>query len=542
MATAEGWAEAPLVREQMVLFPTSIDEVIPHDHEVRLLDEVLRTLDWADWEDAYPRRKGQPPIHPRVLASLWLYGLSRKIKASRPLEYACSHNIDFIWLAEGRRPDHSTLAAFFTKFGTQLKDLFKQVVRLAVRMGLARLGEVAFDGTRVKACNGRYNTLTGKTLAERLALVDREIDELMQQAQAAQAGSDDAGSPGTSTQLPSELATLEERRAKLQAALERANELDEERRKDGLTTPAQVPMNDLESRVMPNKEGGFAPNFTPTALTDGHCGIILETNVLDTVNEHRETLPSIDAATETYGEKLETFLADTTMSTGPILAGLEERGITGYLPATSSEPPAESPVLRDDWSLPVLEEHRDALPKNSQGQLDRSNFLYDADRDEYRCPMGRALPYVDREFRDGVESRRYRSESCEDCPLASSCLKPPRGAARDADNSIVNGRRRTIRRDAHADARDRMAARMSEASSQAKFDRRSWVAETPFAWLKGILGLRQFRHVGLEKVEQEWRWACLSLNVKKILKAIAKLRALARAALEAAGVEALPAS
>ena len=149
MATAEGWAEAPLVREQIVLFPTSIDEVIPDDHEVRLLDEMLQTRDWADWEAEYPRRKGQPPIHPRVLASIWLYGLSRKIKSSRPLEYACSHNIDFIWLAEGRQPDHSTLAAFFTKFGT----------------------------------------------------------------------------------------------------------LDEERRKDGLKKPAQVPMNDLESRVMPNKEG-----------------------------------------------------------------------------------------------------------------------------------------------------------------------------------------------------------------------------------------------------------------------------------------------
>ena len=119
MAAAVGWAEAPLVREQIVLFPTSIDEVIPGDHEVRLLDEMLRTLDWTKWEAEYSRRKGQPPIHPRVLASIWLYGLSRKIKSSRPLEYACSHNIDFIWLAEGRQPDHSTLAAFSTKFGTQ---------------------------------------------------------------------------------------------------------------------------------------------------------------------------------------------------------------------------------------------------------------------------------------------------------------------------------------------------------------------------------------------------------------------------------------
>ena len=91
---------------------------------------MLRTLDWTKWEAEYSRQKGQPPIHPRVLASIWLCGLSRKIKSSRPLEYACSHNITFLRLAEGRRPDHSTLAAFFTKFRDQLKDLFKQAVRL----------------------------------------------------------------------------------------------------------------------------------------------------------------------------------------------------------------------------------------------------------------------------------------------------------------------------------------------------------------------------------------------------------------------------
>jgi hypothetical protein len=99
-----------------------------------------------------------------------------------------------------------------------------------------------------------------------------------------------------------------------------------------------------------------------------------------------------------------------------------------------------------------------------------------------------------------------------------------------------------------------MVARMSGASSKAKFNRRSWVAETPFAYVKGTLGLRQFRHAGLEKVEQEWRRACLSLNVKKILKTLAKRRALAKlralakrlalatAALEEARIEALPAS
>ncbi len=45
---------------------------------------------------------GQPPIHPRVMAGVILYGLMRRIRSSRQLEYACGNNIDFMWLAEGR--------------------------------------------------------------------------------------------------------------------------------------------------------------------------------------------------------------------------------------------------------------------------------------------------------------------------------------------------------------------------------------------------------------------------------------------------------
>jgi hypothetical protein len=39
-----------------------------------------------------------------------------------------------------------------------------------------------------------------------------------------------------------------------------------------------------------------------------------------------------------------------------------------------------------------------------------------------------------------------------------------------------------------------------------------------------VLGLRQFRHRGLEKVDQEWRWSCLNLNFKKLVRALLRWR------------------
>ena len=141
-----------------------MDASISDDHPVRLLDEILKGLDWSAWEAEYDGQKGQPPIPPWVMAGVILYGLMRGIRSSRMLEYLCGHNVDFMWLAEGRVIDHTTLCKFRTRFRGPLKELFRQLGKLSLQMGLIRLVEVAFDGTRVKANASRLRTWTAERL------------------------------------------------------------------------------------------------------------------------------------------------------------------------------------------------------------------------------------------------------------------------------------------------------------------------------------------------------------------------------------------
>ena len=96
-----GWAKPGYERDQAVLFYPTLDRVIPEDHPVRFFDEVLRRLDGSAWEAEYDRVEGQPPIHPRVVASAILYGLSMGIRSSRRLEWACGDALDYLWLVEG---------------------------------------------------------------------------------------------------------------------------------------------------------------------------------------------------------------------------------------------------------------------------------------------------------------------------------------------------------------------------------------------------------------------------------------------------------
>ena len=71
-----------------------------------------------------------------------------------------------------------------------------------------------------------------------------------------------------------------------------------------------------------------------------------------------------------------------------------------------------------------------------------------------------------------------------------------------------------------------MAAKMATDEGQEKYNQRTWIAETPFAILKSILGVRQFLTRGLENVDNEWRWACTAFNLKKIINEVVRLRAL----------------
>jgi transposase len=254
------WQKAPVNRKQQVLIATMLDDRIPLDHPVRLLDEILAGHDWTSWEARYHGKLGQPPIHPRVLASAILYGLIRRIRSSRQLEYAINHNIDFMWLVSGRSIDHSTLCQFRTKFKKELKTLYRHVCRMAAAMGLIRLMDVAVDGTRVRARNGRHQTWNQKRIEALLEALERQWEQQIQQAELEDATDAlllDDGEP--LDRLPPELADLRERQTRLRDLLRQAQEADQARRREGIDpekNPAQIPRTDPDSRVLPNKEGG----------------------------------------------------------------------------------------------------------------------------------------------------------------------------------------------------------------------------------------------------------------------------------------------
>lgn len=509
------WSPAPQKRDQMVLFSRRLDDAVSIDHNVRLLDDILGRINWSPWEADYHGRLGQPPIPPRVLASAILYGLLTRIRTSRRLEEALTVRLDFMWLVEGRTIDHTTLSEFRRRHADQLKKLFVQIGLVARELGLLTLQQLAYDGTRLRANNRRSGTRTPEALREMQEELKKKFVEL--EALAAQEDSRDDETFGTAGahKLPEELADVQRRLAQVDAALAELNRVATE----GETIPSRVPLTDPQSRMTPNKEGGFAPNYTPLATVDVASGLIVATDVIAMTNEEHYLVPQIKAVQEDFqlAAPPPEMLGDGAMCSGANLAALKELGTVLYSPIAVPDP-ATNPALRPDPTQPVPPDAWDQLPittvKNRFGekqlQLKKEAFVYDEERDCYWCPRGEKLSFAQKtsESTKGGRAKRsrYKAEEavCAACPLRDRCLQ--KGAVQ-----------RQVSRDQHETVREQHVRRMATSEAQEKYKKRREVAEMPFAVIKHHFGARRFLLRGLDQVRIEWRWLTTAFNLHKLI-------------------------
>lgn len=505
-------------REQQVLFPERLDDAVDEDHDVRLVDKILRSVDFCEWERKYDRTKGQPPIHPRVVASVILYGLLCRITSSRSLEEALQVRLDFRWLAEGRRIDHTTICRFRVAHPEELKKLYVQFAMIGMEFGWVRLRVLGFDATRIRANNSRSASRTPERLRELKKELEAAYEKHDEQARAADADDQECFGDADANRVAADIDDVQRNLAKVNAALEQVEELE----KQGKTVPHRIPTTDPESRIMPNKTGGHAPNFTPASTVDVGSGMIADSVVLDEVNEDGEMLPAVQRVQENFAlpgppDKL---LADGLMATGENISGCNDAGIDLLSPMKTTDPNT-NPAIRLDPTEPVAEADRGRLPTINitvdgvkRKQLSKDAFVYDADQNCYHCPMGKELSFrgTTNEKRSSGKSRtrfRFRADTatCAGCPLADLCLrKPERG--------------RQVTHEQHESARIAHAKKMATDEAKATYRTRQHAGERPFAMIKWFFGVTQFSTRGIARVTQEYNWLSAGFNLHRLLNLI----------------------
>ena len=140
-------------REQVTMFPVTLDEFIPADHVCRVIEAFVNRLAMQElgFVRAEPAETGRPGYDPRDLLKLYLYGYMNQLRSSRRLEAECVRNVEVMWLLGRLRPDYKSIAEFRRLHREAVKEAGAELVQLARAVGLVRGEWVAIDGSKFRA-------------------------------------------------------------------------------------------------------------------------------------------------------------------------------------------------------------------------------------------------------------------------------------------------------------------------------------------------------------------------------------------------------
>ncbi len=178
--------------DQTQLPPPAVSDYVPDDHlshfVVALVRESLDHL--AEIIGVYKSALGQPPFDPRPMTALLLYAYCSGLYSSRRIAKACAERVDFMMIVAHDAPDFRAIADFRKRHLAALAKLFLQVLKLAEKAGLTKLGQVALDGTKIKANASRHKAMSYERMKTREAELQAEIDSWLEAAEAADAQED----------------------------------------------------------------------------------------------------------------------------------------------------------------------------------------------------------------------------------------------------------------------------------------------------------------------------------------------------------------
>lgn len=285
-------------RHQMELLPSSIEEYVKTDDPVRAYDAFVETINFNELGLHLDSHKvGSPEYNPKAMLKLLLYGYSYGFRSSRKLERAIYHNVSFIWLVGGLKPDHKTIAEFRRKNKVILKDVLKTCARLCIKLNLIAGNTLFVDGSKVRANASIKNTWTKEKCKRTLGKIDTRIEAILSECDAIDEYEE---SQDSLVKMRKELKNKKVLKAKVEEILK---ELKKENKKSINTTdPECTRINSLQ---------GSHAGYNLQAVTDEKYGLIVNSDVVSENNDLNQFAQQINQANEILEKKCDTACADS---------------------------------------------------------------------------------------------------------------------------------------------------------------------------------------------------------------------------------------
>jgi transposase len=465
----------------------SLEELVPTNHFYRHLEATLDLSFVRDWTQELYSDRGRPSIDPVAFFKLQLLMFFEGIRSERQLIEMASLNLAHRWYLgyalDEALPDHSSLTRIRQRLGIDVfQRFFEKIVDLCQEAGLVWGRELYFDATKVEA-NAGIPSLIPRFYYEAKTHLTNLFTEERDASDTKAPTSEECLSAGM-VQLPTPTEV-----ESVPMGDDRPWRLLDERRLDPNRPAKRGYRRTSDFRVSPTDPdaspmwdwGAIRLGYHNHYVVDGGkrriilAALVTPADVMES-QAMRDLLWRVCFRRKIWPHHV---TGDAKYGTTENIVAIEDAGIRAYVPLTDF-------AHRTDF----------------YGQDD---FVFDPERDEYRCPQGHPLSRYSTKRTEGVVAYRGEAAVCNACPVKAQCTTSDHG--------------RKVQRSFYADYLDMVLGyHETEAYQKAIRKRQVWV-EPLFAEAKLWHGLRRFRRRGLENVNIEGLLIAAGQNLKRWLAA-----------------------
>lgn len=494
-------------QQQIQLLPPSLEELIPANDLVRVVNQVVDSLDLSSVINQYDGG-GTSAYHPRMLTKVILYGYAMKIYTGRKLAKAIRQDIHFIWLAAFNRPDFRTINLFRSGILKEtIEELFKQLLLFLIDHGHVRVENYFTDGTFVSADANKHKVVWRKSAARYKKMAEDKLPILMAQIEELNKVEDNRYGDHDLEELaekPVSKEIIAKGVEKLNEVIEKTTTYREKRKAESLKkkvaeqaekiekyeSQLEIAQNrsgfsktDPDASVMMMKNEEFLPAYNVLASSEDQfiTAVTVHQNPNDAIGfkEHVESFTFSPA----------TITADSIFGTEENYQFLESKEVTAYL------------------KYPLF--HKEQSRKFREDPYRKENFKYQAETDSYECPEEQPLHYM-RDRREvsktgfEYEVKIYKASQCASCSKREACTKSKEG-------------NRTITVNKQLDIYKKIArTNLESAKGIALRKKRSVEIESCFGDIKHNMRFRRFHLRGIKKVKTEITIVSIAHNLRKL--------------------------
>jgi transposase len=475
-------------REQGLLRPVIVDELVPPDHKVRAIWDLTGELDLSRFYSEIQSREGQagsPAWDPRLLLSVWLYAYSEQVTSGREVARLMEYEPGLMWLSGLGEVNYNKLSEFRAKHPEELKQLMAELLGSLSQEGFVKLECVAHDGTKIQAQAGSDTFRRRATLEKEIAKARQMVEELDRQPE--------IGPVENPRREAARQRVARERSERMKQAAEELEKIRAGKDSEKERAEARVSLTEPEARIMKHgNDGGMAPSYNVQISVDAEQKIIVGIELTQSSSDSGSLQPAMEQVKETMGRYPYQVVADG--------------GFTSQASITEMN---ASPM--DFYGSLAEPEVRQAAAMKAAGidpAFRPSAFQVQAESKTLQCPAGKILEYVRQSKKGDITYWQYQAEGkdCRGCEYQTLCCPRPE-----------QGRLVSIRMTENEEVAA-FREKMKTEAAQEIYKTRGPVAEFPNAWIKDKLGMRKFRLRGMAKATTEAVWGAFTYNVQQWIR------------------------